>query len=196
MLIYDPTMPSKAERTRARIIEAARAEFGRRGYAGATVRAIARGADIDPAMVIRYFGNKAGLFAAAAELDLRIPDLRDLDRLRVGEALVAHFLQRWEGDRSDDVLLMLLRMASVEPDAADRLRTLFAKQLVPALAPLVDQADEAEVRVGLVASQMLGLALTRHVLRLPPVAAMSDTEVVARVAPTVQRYLCGALDTS
>ena len=186
-------MSSTSEKSRARILGAARAEFARRGYAGATVRAIARDAGIDAAMVIRYFGSKAGLFAAAADVELQIPDLREVDLDRVGEAVVAHFLRRWEGDFGDDVLLMLLRMASAEEAAAERLRVLFATQLVPALAPIVVRMDELEHRAGLLSSQLLGLAIARNVVRIPPIATMSHAEVVADVGPTIQRYLRGPL---
>ena len=37
--------------------------------------------------------------------------------------------------------------------------------------------------------QMLGLALCRYVLRLPPVVGMTHDEVVSWVGPTIQRYL-------
>ena len=49
----------------ARILEAARAEFAEHGWAGATIRAVARAADVDPALVYHYFGSKEGLLDAA-----------------------------------------------------------------------------------------------------------------------------------
>jgi AcrR family transcriptional regulator len=180
-------MTDKSERTRARILAAARKEFTERGFRGATVRAIASEAGIDPSMVIRYFGSKADLFAAASEIELRVPDLTSVPRSRLGEVLVQHFLTRWESE--DDSLLLLLRSATVDEHAAESLHSMFAHQLVPALAVVVEDADEVEARVGLVATQMLGLALTRHLLRLPPVAQMTPEQVVARLAPTIQRYL-------
>jgi AcrR family transcriptional regulator len=61
----------KSDRTRAAILTAARERFGADGYERATIRAIAADAAIDPAMVMRYYGNKEKLFAAAAEFDLR-----------------------------------------------------------------------------------------------------------------------------
>jgi AcrR family transcriptional regulator len=184
---------TKSARTRARILDAARSEFAARGFQGATVRAIAREAQIDPAMVMRYFGSKTRLFEAASQLDLMIPDLASVPRSRIGEVLVRHFLARWEGEAGDDSLLLLLRSAVVDEQAAKRMRRMFAQQLAPALATVVVDPEEVAPRVGLVASQMLGLALTRHLLRLPPVAGMEPERIVARVGPTVQRYLCAPL---
>src|SRR5271156_7101123 len=49
----------------ARIVAAARDEFAKDGWAGTTVRAVARAADVDPALIYHYFGSKEGLLDAA-----------------------------------------------------------------------------------------------------------------------------------
>jgi hypothetical protein len=85
---------------------------------------------------------------------------------------------------------VLLRSAASNPAAAERLNTIFAGQVAPALARVVPAPDAAR-RAGLVSTQILGLALCRYVLRLPPVVAMSDAEIVETVGATVQRYLDG-----
>ena len=84
--------------TKAVILTAARERFAESGFEKATIRAIAADANIDPSMVMRYFGSKDQLFAAAADFDLQIPDLSDVARDQLGERLVTHFLNRWEGD--------------------------------------------------------------------------------------------------
>jgi AcrR family transcriptional regulator len=186
-------MTTKSARTRARILAAAQAEFSARGYQATTVRTVARNADIDPAMVIRYFGTKAGLFDAVCEISLRLPSLDEVPRADLGRRLVEHFLERWEGDPSDDGLLLLLRSATVEPEAVARLQRIFEEQLVPALAEVVADGDRLATRAALVSSQLLGLALTRHILRLPPMVALSRQQIVADVGPTIQRYLAEPL---
>lgn len=186
-------MARSSEESKARILRAARAEFGRRGYQGATVRAIASEAQIDPSMVMRYFHSKAGLFDAVCAIDLQIPRLADLPRETLGEALVRHFLARWEGDPSDDTLLVLLRAAAADANARRQLLGLFGGQLMPALAEVIADAEEIAPRTGLISSQLLGMALTRHVLDLPPMTAMSHEDLVRRIGPTIQRYLTGPL---
>src|SRR3989475_8259246 len=176
----------RSDRTKAAILAAAREHFAASGYERATIRAIARKARIAPALVMRYFGNKERLFAAAAEFDLRLPDLTAVPRASVGSVLVGFFLERWE---SDDALQALLRAAVSHQVAVARLRAIFATQVMPAVAPLSPDRRAAATRVGLVATQMLGMALCRYVLRLPPVVALNRAAVIEWLGPTIQRYL-------
>lgn len=178
-------MRRTSQETKAAILAAARERFGASGFQAATIRGIAADAGIDPSMVMRYFGNKDQLFAAAAEFDLKFPDLTELDRAEVGRSLVSHFLQRWEGD---EALVILLRSSATNADAAQRMQHIFAKQLQPLVATLVP-AGEARLRSGLVATQILGVAWCRFVLRLPAVVKMTRAEIVDWVGPTIQRYL-------
>ncbi|MEW9555503.1 TetR family transcriptional regulator [Nonomuraea sp. NPDC050783] len=175
------------------ILAAARERFAADGYERATVRAIAADAGIDPSMVMRYFGSKERLFAAACEVDLALPDPLTVPRGEVGSALVEAFLSRWEGD---ETLQILLRTGCTHASVAERMRSIFVTQLVPVAAAFTGDASEAEKRAGLASSQILGVALCRFVLEFPPVKAMSRQELVAWVGPTIQRYLVGdaALD--
>jgi AcrR family transcriptional regulator len=174
---------SSAE-TKAVILAAAKQRFAESGFERATIRAIAADANIDPSMVMRYFGSKDQLFAAAADFDLQIPDMSDVDQQQLGTRLVAHFLDRWE---RDEALVVLLRSSTTNDEAAQRMRKIFSSQLRPVVAAI--NPTDALRRAGLIATQVLGLALCRYVLRLPPVVAMSHDEVVAWLGPTVQRYL-------
>jgi len=178
--------PRRSDATRAAILSAARERFAADGYERATIRAIAADAGIDPAMVMRYFGSKEKLFATAAEFDLRLPDLAAVPAGEAGRRMVEHFLERWEGD---ETLTALLRAAVTNPPAAERMQAIFAGQVAPAVAALCPDPAQAPARAGLIASQILGAALCRYVLRLPPMTAMPAAEVVAWLGPTVQRYL-------
>ncbi len=167
---------------------AARERFGANGFQAATIRGIAADAGIDPSMVMRYFGSKDKLFAAAAEFDLKFPDFTELDRTELGRSLISHFLERWEGPEDGEALVILLRSSATNADAAQRMQHIFATQLEPVVATLVP-AVEAHWRSGLIATQILGLAWCRFVLRLPPVVKMTRAEIVDWVGPTIQRYL-------
>jgi len=73
------------------------------------------------------------------------------------------------------------------------MQAIFAAQVAPQVALLTAlPRAESAARAGLVSSQILGLALCRYVLKLPPVARLSRAEIVRRVGPTVQRYLFDA----
>lgn len=182
-----PDIPRRrSDATRTAILEAARERFASDGYERATVRAIAHDAAIDPSMVMRYYGSKEGLFAAVIDVELDFPDLSALDPDQLGVALVTHFLELWE---RDTVLRTLLRVGVTNEAGADRLRQVFRTQLVPAARAFVHDPADAERRAALVASQVLGMALVRYVLKFGPAAEMSRKDVVAWLAPTVQRYI-------
>jgi AcrR family transcriptional regulator len=180
------TATRRSDATRAAILAAARGRFAADGYERATIRAIAADAAIDPAMVMRYFGNKEKLFAAAADFDLQLPDLSAVPAQAVGPVLTRHFLDRWE---RDDTFIALLRAGATNDAARDRMGVVFAGQVLPMVAAVAP--DDPERRAALLAGQVLGLAMARYVLRLAPVVAMSAAELAAWVGPAVQGYLTG-----
>ena len=187
-----PRSTAKSQRTRAAILQAAQGLFAGQGYERTTVRDVAARASIDPAMVMRYFGSKEGLFARATAFDLRLPDLATVPRHRLGTTLVAHFLEIWEGSESNGSLISLLRAAASSDDAAAAIRTIFGSQVVPMLARVVPPM-ELPARAGLVATQIMGLAVTRYVLKVPPVVAMDRAQLTKLLGPTMQRYVVGKL---
>lgn len=178
-----------AEGTKTKILAAARTRFAKEGYERATIRAIALDAGIDPALVMRYFGNKEKLFTVAAEFDLRLPDFTALPRHQVGAAVVAYFLDRWE---RDDTFTALLRAAVTHDAAETRVRAILGTQVAPMIGALSDDPARTPARAILVASQLLGIALCRYVFRMPAAANMSRADVVSWLGPTIQRYITGA----
>src|SRR3954451_2939215 len=118
MLASMPKMRNAAD-TKAAILAAARTRFAAEGYRSASIRAVARDVGVDAALVVRYFGSKPELFAAATDIALRVPDLADAPVDEHGERLVEHFLSRWDaGTPEGQVLLILLRSAASDAAAA------------------------------------------------------------------------------
>ncbi|MFJ3962667.1 TetR family transcriptional regulator [Streptomyces sp. NPDC090036] len=179
-----------SDTTKTAILRAARERFAAQGYERTTIRAVAADAGIDPSMVMRYFGSKEQLFDAALTVDLRLPDLGAVPAEELPAALMRHFVERWEGDPADDALLVLLRSAVTNERAAARMREVFAAQVAPALAAAVG-SERAGAVAGLVAAQLLGLALSRYLLKLPGVVALTPAEVVAGLAPALGATLSG-----
>jgi hypothetical protein len=120
------------------------------------------------------------------------PGTTKVARRHVGTTLVAHFLEIWEGSLSNGSLISLLRAAATNDAAAATVRSIFGGQVVPMLAPVVPPA-EVPVRAGLVATQIMGLAVTRYVLKVPPVVAMDRVQIASLLGPTMQRYVAGKL---
>jgi AcrR family transcriptional regulator len=173
--------------TRRAILDAARSAFAARGFEQTTIRAVAAGAGVDPSMVMRYFGSKAGLFTAAATADLSVPDLRAVPAGSRGEVLARHFMDRWEDAERDDELILLLRTGVNDEAVARRLQSVLSELMTTPIAALGD--PDAARRAALIAAQLLGVALCRYILRLEPLASLPVADVVAEVAPAVQRYL-------
>jgi AcrR family transcriptional regulator len=175
-----------AAATRAAILDAARLRFGADGFDRVTIRDIAGDVGVDPAMVIRYFGSKDELFAEASKFDMELPDLAGVAPEDFADALMSRFFAVWEDNAG---FLSLLRAAATSTVAADKMLDLFTEQVAPALgAAAVDRPAE---RAALVGSQVLGLALSRYVLRVPPLVAMSHDELRNRIGPVLTHYLTG-----
>ena len=181
---------SRSEETKSRILAAGRRQFGEQGYERTTIRSVAAEANIDPSLVMRYFGSKDGLFSAAIEINLHFPVLRDMPKNEVGRRLVQHFLHIWEDSDATRCLPALLRAGATNKVAAQRLRAILVKQVRPGLQGFVPEKDIDRV-LGLFTSQMLGLAYTRYVLRLPAVVALDRDTIVEYLGATVQKYIVG-----
>lgn len=183
--------------TREAILAAARRLFAERGYQDASLRAIAAEAGVDAALVVHFFGSKAGLLAAAVDWpfdpEVEMPKLLADGRRHVGEHLVRVFVATWDREGTRNPILTLLRAATVEPQAAEMLRDFVQQRLYrPLLARL--GSDRPELRSDLVASQLVGLGIARYVLRVEPLASARREDVVAWIGPTVQRYLTSKLE--
>ncbi|RBY77936.1 TetR/AcrR family transcriptional regulator [Blastococcus sp. TF02-09] len=180
------------------MLAAARAAFAERGFDGATIRGIATAAEVDPALVHHYFGSKDQLFLAAVEAPADpaelLPTVLAGGRDRLGESVVRLLLQVWDGPMQP-AALALVRSAVGNEWGAKLLREFLVTQVLRRVVGSLDlPPEEAEVRGALVASQLIGLAIGRYVLRIEPLASAEPDWLVATVGPTVQRYLTGAVD--
>ncbi len=182
--------------TRDAILAAARLAFGNQGYGATSVRAVARAAGVDPSLVLHFFGSKDGLFEAALQLPVdpavMVAGLLAGDRDTLGERVVRTFLGVWDGTPGQGPMLAMLRSAVSHEDSAAMLRELLLRVI---LRPVAHGAggDRPDLRASMLASQVVGLALTRYVLKLEPVASASADDLAPLFGPTLQRYLTAAL---
>ncbi|MET8045060.1 TetR family transcriptional regulator [Micromonospora sp. NPDC005215] len=183
--------------TREAILDAARTAFAERGYDAASIRAIASTAGVDPALVHHYFGSKDQLFLSAMNFPVDpgqlVPKVLAGDQDAVGERLVRTFLGIWDSP-AGGAAQALLRSAVSNEWTARLLREFITTQVLRRVLEQLD-VDPAQLplRGSLVASQMIGLAMMRHVVRLEPVASADPETLVAAIGPTIQRYLTGPL---
>jgi AcrR family transcriptional regulator len=181
--------------TKAAILAAARDHFAAAGFGGTTIRAIAAAAGVDAALVHHYFGSKDDLFVAALELPV---DPRAVIGAAVAgpaeeaaEKLLRTFLSVWDDPGFQPALLATVRRI-LEPGGDKLIREGF---LPVVLVPVGEQLgiDSPELRMPLVASQVIGLILARYVIRIDAIASLDSDRLVAIYAPTIQRYLTGPL---
>jgi AcrR family transcriptional regulator len=178
----------------ARILSAARNQFSWHGWAGTTIRAVARAADVDPALVYHYFDSKEALLDAATT-----PPQRWLEAVastwttpvdELGAALLRLMLGAWADDEIGPVLRAVLLTAAHDDTTREKLRNVVESSLMGVSQLGSDRRDRL-VRSGLISSQIMGLAMMRYVWKIEPVASMSDDEVVVAVAPNLQHYIEG-----
>jgi AcrR family transcriptional regulator len=183
----------------ARILAAARVAFAEHGWAGTTIRAIARDADVDPALVYHYFGSKESLLDAATT-----PPQKWLDAVAkawqtpvpgIAREILKVFLASWADDEIGPTLLAILQTAAHEQTTREKLRMVVERSLMGVATLESDERDRL-MRAGLVGSQTIGFALMRYVWKIEPIASMSDDEVLAAVAPNLQRYIDGDLSAA
>jgi AcrR family transcriptional regulator len=182
--------------TRGQILASARRSFADKGFAGTTIRAVAAEAKVDPALVHHYFGSKDDLFLAALEIPVDpralVPRVFEPGVAGAGERLLRLLLSVWDDPAARLPLIALVRSSFTEETPETLLQQGILRMVLQPLRAALPE-DEADRRVQLVASQMIGLVMTRYVLALEPLASQPAEDVVAWVAPTLQRYLDGPL---
>lgn len=186
-----------ASGTRDLILATARRQFAERGYSRTTMRSIAADADVNPSLVVHFFGTKKRLFEEAIDLPF------DPEALRAqvtgappggrGESVARFMLGLLHDPECREALTALLRAADSEPEVLWLLRERHRRDV---LQPLVRdlEADQAELRIALAATQVMGLILALHVTKFDVLATLTDEELTALVAPTLQRYLSQPLN--
>ena len=179
-----------------RIIDAARASFAHNGWAGTTLRGVAREVEVDPALLHYYFSSKEELLDAStrppeAWLD-SIATTNSVPLRERGEAIVRNVIWGWNQPEISEVLGSILMTAAHEPRTREKLRAFVTASLLPAIADRIE-GEERLLRASLVATQVIGLVMMRWVWEIEPIASLPEDELVALVAPNIQRYLTGRL---
>jgi AcrR family transcriptional regulator len=184
------------EDLRGEILAAARDEFARRGFDGATLRGIARAAGVDPRLVHHYFDGKDAVFSAAFELPVRPQDVVEpvlaLGPDGLGERLIRLFLSVWDSPPGRQRIVALLSASLTSEAAARMLREFITREVFGRIVTSLG-TDDAELRASLAASQMMGLVVARYVVAIEPLASLEPEEVVELIGPTLQAYLAGPL---
>jgi AcrR family transcriptional regulator len=178
--------------TREHITFAARRQFSERGYDRTTIRSIATEADVNPSLVIHYFGSKERLFREVVDLpfdpDMLIASIVEGPMQDRGARFARFVVDLLKDPQYGTAFTAMIRAASSDPQAA----SLFSERITRGVfLPLAQklEMDRAETRAAIAATQTIGFVIGRHILKLAALAALSDDEMVALLGPTLQRYL-------
>ena len=188
--------PGKAD-TRNEIIQAAKQVFAEEGYDGTSLRAVARAAGVDPALVHHYFDGKADLFVSAMALPFDPREVKEHAEGpgQPGPETVEGFLTMWDkAEGTGSSFTSCLAAMASSPNVADAMRE-FVSERVWRARPRVEGESEAMAkrRTAMISSQLMGLAFIRYVLRVPPVSTASPKEIGRWAGPTLRRYATEAL---
>jgi AcrR family transcriptional regulator len=178
--------------TRDAILAAARRQFAEHGYDRTTLRNVAAEAGVDPALVVHFFGSKQGLFLAGVELPFEPEELAARiaagPRKHIGELVATFVLGVLDDPEARSRWLAIIRAAASEPEVARLLRrTLETRVFAPVAEAL--GVEDAPLRVTLAGTQLVGIAMGRHIVGLGPLVEADSATIAAAIAPTLQRYL-------
>jgi AcrR family transcriptional regulator len=184
--------------TREAILAAARDAFAAHGYEKATIRAIAREAGVDPALVHHFYGSKEDVFKAAVS-NVLAPIAEAMAGVgqgadpRASSQLLARVLVGlWEREPTKGALIGAVRAAVTSETAAGLLRGIVQEHAIAAVAASTNQPD-AELRANLIGATMVGITVARQILTLEPIASLSEDALVVVVAGVIEHYLSAEL---
>lgn len=183
-----------------RIVAAARESFAQQGWAGTSLRGVARTAGVDARLVSYYFADKTALLQSCLQpppgFAERVAAAAAAPLATRGRALLEAMLANWNDPDSAVILRSVLLTAAHEPLARHHLQAVFRGSLIGTVAGglTATDPDDRSLRAGLVAGQIVGVFMTRYVWRIPPLSDLTDEQLIRLIAPTVQRYLDGPLD--
>ena len=183
--------------TRDAITAAARSQFARQGFDRTSLRSIALEAGVDPTLVSHFFGSKQRLFAEVMQLPfdpaVLIPRILAGDRAGIGTRLATFVVTVLSSPEGFARLTGLVRAAASEDAAAAVVRERVSREILAPLAAGLG-SDEPQLRGSLAASQVVGMVMARHVVKVEPLASLPPERVIALIGPTLQRYLADPLD--
>jgi AcrR family transcriptional regulator len=178
--------------SRDAVLAAAKGRFATEGYEKTTLRAVARDAHVDPSMVLYLFGSKADLFRESLRLimdpDVLVAALADGDG-DIGTRMVRTYLRIWEAPETASSMRAMLQSATSNSDAHEAFRGFMQSYVLTAVSEVLGGGEQARLRALLAATNLVGTAMLRYIMEVPPLATLATDEMVRLIAPAVTRYL-------
>ena len=175
----------RRRRTEAAILEAARVLFAEVGFEKTTIRSVAAKAGIDPALVMQYYGNKEGLFAASARWHVDHKRILSATVSEIPQTALDDLLLAFEEPATRDATVALFRNCLTHDSALEIVRDDVLSENQEAIARTIG-GEDAELRAGLLAATLMGLTLARYLLQLPAVKSASREDLERVLLPVLR----------
>lgn len=183
--------------TRDDIVRAAQKLFAERGYHGATMRAIASEAEVDPALIHHFFISKEGVFSAAIgdffKADQIVDEVLQPDVTAVGCRLISSFVGLLDQPETQGPILAVIRSAASYGDAVRLLEDYIVRQVIGQIVKQTAGSHQS-LRATLIGAEIIGLIMMRYVFKVEPLASAPDDVIALAMGPGIDRYLAGDLD--
>lgn len=182
----DRSLPreERRRRTEATILEAARELFAETGFERTTIRAVAARAGIDPALVMQYYGNKEGLFGAAARWHVDHKRLSEAAVDQIPLTALDDLFSGFDDPERRDGAIALLRNCLTHESALGVMRDDVMCEPQAMIAKTIG-GDDAELRAGLLGATMIGITIAKYLLEIPAVKAASREEIERVMVPVL-----------
>jgi AcrR family transcriptional regulator len=175
----------RRRRTELAILEAAREQFAEQGFERTTIRAVAAQAGIDPALVMQYYKNKEGLFAAAARWQVDHKRLSEATLAQIPLTALDDLFVNFDDPDLRDSAIALLRNCLTHESALGIMRDDVMCEPQAMIANTIGGVD-ADLRAGLLGATMIGLTIAKYLLEIPSVAGASREDIERIMAPALR----------
>lgn len=184
---------AKRGEIRERLLTAARQQFSEKSFNSVTVKDIAEQAEVDPGLVAYYFGGKTGLFRESMSLP-RDPSEIVIQAIGTrlegaGKRILTALFEQWNLSESSESAGKLLIASLLEsPETLTTFRTWLSDEIIDPVAHIIG-GENSRARATAGVGMIFQVLSTRFLLKIEPIASMSEEEIIDLYAPLLQDIL-------
>lgn len=183
--------PTGGNNVKDSILKAASDLFARQGYDRTSLRHIASAAEVDPSLILHYFGSKKKLFvtsmAPLLEGPRRLPTALEGDSKNIGERLATMFVKLIANDETQKLMLGMFRSVSSDTESASVLQEFVEDAIMTTIEEYLPGPNK-RLQANILGSQMIGIFVARYIVKVEPLASIDDDQLIKYLAPRIQAH--------